>query len=173
MAMRSSRLQSSHLRFSLRLFLLLALCGGNGWTQSLVIQRVTVIDATGRNPAPDMTVIVTGARIVTITSSKKTHLPKDSVIVDGAGKFLIPGLWDMHVHGTSDSRAPWSHLLSSTESSAFATCLDRRTLTRGAQRRRPMKAHRPPSISVVLSSMARIQRGLTPSSSPQQPKAAK
>jgi imidazolonepropionase-like amidohydrolase len=111
MAMRSSRLQSSHLRFSLRLFLLLALCGGNGWTQSLVIQRVTVIDATGRNPAPDMTVIVTGARIVTITSSKKTHLPKDSVIVDGAGKFLIPGLWDMHVHGTSDSRAPWSHLL--------------------------------------------------------------
>jgi hypothetical protein len=27
------------------------------------------------------------------------------------GKFLIPGLWDMHVHGASDSRAPWSHLL--------------------------------------------------------------
>jgi imidazolonepropionase-like amidohydrolase len=103
--------QPSHLRFSLHLFFLLALCAGNGWTQSLVIQHVTVIDATGRNPAPNMTVIIKGDRIVAITSSRKAHLSKDAVVIDGTGKFLIPGLWDMHVHGASDSRASWSHLL--------------------------------------------------------------
>ena len=46
-----------------------------------------------------------------MSPSKKAHIPKNATIVDGTGKFLIPGLWDMHVHGASDSRAPWSHLL--------------------------------------------------------------
>jgi imidazolonepropionase-like amidohydrolase len=39
------------------------------------------------------------------------RIPKNAVVVDGTGKFLIPGLWDMHVHGAADGRAPWSHLL--------------------------------------------------------------
>ena len=41
-----------------------------------------------------------------MSPSKKAHIPKNATIVDGTGKFLIPGLWDMHVHGASDSRAP-------------------------------------------------------------------
>jgi imidazolonepropionase-like amidohydrolase len=93
------------------LFLLFALFGACCWPQSLVIKRVTVIDATGRGPEPDMTVIADGDRIVAIGSWRKTHIPRKALVVDGAGKFLIPGLWDMHVHGASDARAPWSHLL--------------------------------------------------------------
>ena len=58
-----------------------------------------------------MTVIVDRDRIVAVGPWRKTHIPKKAVVVDGAGKFLIPGLWDMHVHGASDARAPWSHLL--------------------------------------------------------------
>jgi imidazolonepropionase-like amidohydrolase len=76
-----------------------------------VINRVTVIDATGRGPQPNMTVIVDGDRIVAVSPWRKTHIPRNAVVVDGKGKFLIPGLWDMHVHGASDARAPWSHLL--------------------------------------------------------------
>ena len=98
--------------FSLYTVLLLTLCSGCAWAQSLVIQHVTVIDATGRGPAPNMTVVVDGDRIVAVTpSKKKMRIPKDAAEVDGTGKFLIPGLWDMHVHGASDERAPWSHLL--------------------------------------------------------------
>ena len=98
--------------FSLYTVLLLTLCSGCAWAQSLVIQHVTVIDATGRGPAPNMTVVVDGDRIVAVTPwKKKMRLPKDAAEVDGTGKFLIPGLWDMHVHGASDERAPWSHLL--------------------------------------------------------------
>jgi imidazolonepropionase-like amidohydrolase len=105
------------LRFSLPLILLLALCGVCGWGQSLagrrvtVIEHVTVIDATGHAAQPDSTVVIDRDRIVAVVPWKKAHIPKNAQIVDGAGKFLIPGLWDMHVHGASDARAPWSHLL--------------------------------------------------------------
>src|SRR5580704_5651761 len=91
--------------------LMLAYCGGLAWSQSLAIQHVTVIDATGHAPMPNMTVVVEGDRIVAIGPARKTHVAKNAVVVDGAGKFLIPGLWDMHVHGASDKRAAWSHLL--------------------------------------------------------------
>ncbi|MGB8918797.1 MAG: hypothetical protein WCC89_18225, partial [Candidatus Sulfotelmatobacter sp.] len=103
--------RGGHSRFSLSLIFLLALFSARAWSQSLVIKDVTVIDATGRAAAPHSTVVIDGDHIIAISRSKKTHLPQNAVIVDGTGKFLIPGLWDMHVHGASDARAPWSHLI--------------------------------------------------------------
>ena len=96
---------------ALDLILLFTLFGACCWSQSLAIKNVTVIDAAGRGPQPNMTVIVDSDRIVAVGPSKKTHVPGKAVVVEGKGKFLIPGLWDMHVHGASDLRAPWSHLL--------------------------------------------------------------
>jgi imidazolonepropionase-like amidohydrolase len=96
---------------SLCLVLLFALFGGLAWSQSLVIKRVTVIDATDRAAQPDVTVVITGDHIAAVSPWKKTKVPKNAHVVDGSGKFLIPGLWDMHVHGTADTRSPWSHLL--------------------------------------------------------------
>jgi len=65
--------------------------------KTLVITHVNVIDATGAGSKPDMTVIVRGGRIVGIERASN-KVPKDALVVDGRGKFLIPGLWDMHVH---------------------------------------------------------------------------
>ncbi len=93
------------------LILWFALFGGLAWSQPVVIQRVTVIDATGRPAQPDTTVVIVGGRIAKVGPWKKIKVPKNAQVVDGAGKFLIPGLWDMHVHGASDARSPWSHLL--------------------------------------------------------------
>jgi imidazolonepropionase-like amidohydrolase len=90
---------------------LLALCSFPGWSQSLVIKDVTVIDATGHAAEPNMSVDIEDGHIIAVRPSKKAHPLKNATIIDGAGKFLIPGLWDMHVHGASDTRAPWSHLL--------------------------------------------------------------
>jgi imidazolonepropionase-like amidohydrolase len=90
---------------------LFTLLGGIAWSQPLVIQRVTVIDATDRAAQPDMTIVIVGDRIAAVSPWKKTKVPKNAQVVDGAGKFLIPGLWDMHVHGAADARSPWSHLL--------------------------------------------------------------
>jgi imidazolonepropionase-like amidohydrolase len=89
-------------------FALLCSCA---WSQSLVIKHVTVIDATGHAAQPDMTVIVDQHHIIAVVSTAKTPIPQNAQVVDGTGKFLIPGLWDMHVHGASDARAPWTHLL--------------------------------------------------------------
>ena len=75
-----------------------------GWAQSppvhvLIIHDVTVIDATGAPAQPHRTVIVHEGRIEDIASST-TGMGRKSpgIHVDGSGKFLIPGLWDMHVH---------------------------------------------------------------------------
>jgi imidazolonepropionase-like amidohydrolase len=65
---------------------------------AIAFTNVTVIDATGAPPKPMMTVVVTGNRIVALGRTGKTKVPKDATVIDASGKFLIPGLWDMHVH---------------------------------------------------------------------------
>jgi imidazolonepropionase-like amidohydrolase len=64
----------------------------------LVLIHVTVIDATGTAPLPDMTVVVRDKRIVEMGSSRDLHPPHLARVIDAHGKYLIPGLWDMHVH---------------------------------------------------------------------------
>lgn len=60
--------------------------------------HVTVIDATGAEAKPDFTVLISGGRIVEVGPSQRVRLPKDAQVINAGGKFLIPGLWDMHVH---------------------------------------------------------------------------
>jgi imidazolonepropionase-like amidohydrolase len=69
-------------------------------SRSLAFTHLTVIDATGAAPRPDMTVVITAGRIVAVGSSKSVPLPQDTQVIEGRGKFLIPGLWDMHIHLT-------------------------------------------------------------------------
>jgi cytosine/adenosine deaminase-related metal-dependent hydrolase len=64
----------------------------------LVLTHVTVIDATGTPARSDASVIVIGNRIASVGDSGRIRIPKGAQVVDGTGKFLIPGLWDMHVH---------------------------------------------------------------------------
>lgn len=71
---------------------------------SLAFTHVTVIDVTGARPKSDMTVVVTGNRITALGQTGKIRLPRDAQIINAAGKFLIPGLWDMHFHITETER---------------------------------------------------------------------
>jgi imidazolonepropionase-like amidohydrolase len=64
----------------------------------LVLTHVTVIDATGAPAKPEMTVVITGDRIRELGPTQRVRIPKDAQVVDATGRFLIPGLWDMHVH---------------------------------------------------------------------------
>lgn len=66
--------------------------------ESLVLNRVTVIDATGAPAEPNMTVVIVGDRITAFGKTGNVAVPKDAQQVDATGKFLIPGLCDMHVH---------------------------------------------------------------------------
>src|SRR6516165_12636152 len=80
--------------------------GEDASAKSLAITDVTVIDATGAPARPDMTVVVTGNRITAVGKSGEVGVPEGARIVDGKGKYLIPGLWDMHVHTVSPSFLP-------------------------------------------------------------------
>src|SRR5262245_675362 len=68
--------------------------------RALVIKDVTVIDVIGAAVKPHMTAVISGDRIATLGEAGKVDMPKDALVVDGRGKFLIPGLWDMHIHLT-------------------------------------------------------------------------
>ena len=65
---------------------------------AIAITHVTVIDTTGGPAQPDMTVVIAGDCIAEVGKSGKVTIPKDARVVDATGKFLIPGLWDMHIH---------------------------------------------------------------------------
>ncbi len=84
--------------------LLISLSLPAAWSQQklqpniLAISNVTVIDATSAPAKPNLTVIITEDRITEIGKTGEVAIPKNAQAVDGTGKFLIPGLWDMHVH---------------------------------------------------------------------------
>ena len=64
----------------------------------VVLTHVTVIDTTGGPARPDMSVSIDGDRITRVEESGRTPVPRGAQVIDGTGKFLIPGLWDMHIH---------------------------------------------------------------------------
>jgi len=67
----------------------------------LALTHVTVIDMTGAAPMSDQTVVIKKDRIAALGSSASVKISRDAQLIDGAGKFLIPGLVDMHVHLTA------------------------------------------------------------------------
>ena len=67
-------------------------------TRPLVLTHVTVIDGTGSAPKSGMTVLITDERITEIGRSGSVRIPRGAQVFNATGKFLIPGLWDMHVH---------------------------------------------------------------------------
>jgi imidazolonepropionase-like amidohydrolase len=64
----------------------------------LVIAHVTVINPATSSVQTDTTVVAQGNRIISVSSSKEFHIPTGARVIDATGKYLIPGLWDMHVH---------------------------------------------------------------------------
>lgn len=65
--------------------------------QSLAITHVTVVDPVAA-PARDMTVVIRDGKIVSIAATRRTMPTRGMRVFNGRGKYLIPGLWDMHVH---------------------------------------------------------------------------
>ena len=85
------------------------LCAGTAWFSGctadtslgdLAIENVTVIDAV-RGARESQTVVIRGDTIVSLEDADGEADAEE--VVDGTGLYLIPGLWDMHVHLTYDS----------------------------------------------------------------------
>jgi imidazolonepropionase-like amidohydrolase len=65
---------------------------------AIVVAGVTVIDGTGAAPRPDSTVVIRDGRIAAVGHAGEVEAPPRAQVVDGRGKFLVPGFVDMHAH---------------------------------------------------------------------------
>lgn len=69
--------------------------------------HVAVVDVEGGRVLPDRTVLIDGNRIRGVGPSAELTVPAGARVVEARGRFLIPGLWDMHVHARRLGRAKW------------------------------------------------------------------
>lgn len=100
------------------LALLLSACGTTLPPENtkpvVTIVGAKLIDGSDAEPIEDAVIVIEGTRIRTVGPRSHTPVPKGGEIVDGAGKVVIPGLVDVHVHylgGRAEmERALWAQL---------------------------------------------------------------
>ena len=67
---------------------------------AIAFTHANIVDVVAGRASTDQTIIVEGNRIRGILPPGATKLAPGTRVVDATGKFIIPGLWDMHVHAT-------------------------------------------------------------------------
>ena len=71
--------------------------------QPLALTHVTVIDVRDGSLHRDQTVIIRGDRVTAVGAAADTAVPDAAHVIDARGRYLIPGLWDMHVHSVANA----------------------------------------------------------------------
>ena len=97
-------------------------------SKPLVITHASVIEVTDGTVRSDQTIVITGDRIQALGKFSDIKAPKDATTFDATGKYIMPGLWDSHVHtryqgipflslfilngvtSVRDAAGPWTHL---------------------------------------------------------------
>ena len=64
----------------------------------VLIRHVTVISATGAPALADASVLIQGRWIEAVGADAEVERPRSARVIDATGKYLIPGLWEMHAH---------------------------------------------------------------------------
>ncbi len=77
-------------------------------SRSTAIKDVTIIDVTDGSLHPAQIVLIKENRIVSI--GKAIEIPENSITIEAQGKYLIPGLWDMHSHAIHNSEVQQLYL---------------------------------------------------------------
>jgi len=84
------------------------LAASSGLAQSpaaaVVIAHASVVDVVNGRVLPDMAVVIGERRIISVGRAARARPPRHAKIVDARGKYLIPGLCDMHAHMFSSDR---------------------------------------------------------------------
>jgi hypothetical protein len=64
----------------------------------IALEHVAVIDTANSSVETDMTVVIVGDHIADVGKAEEIKVPSTAQVFDGRGKFLMPGLCDMHIH---------------------------------------------------------------------------
>src|SRR6476646_10832994 len=69
-----------------------------GSPRAMLIAGGTLIDGSGRTPSPNQAILLDGGRIVALGADAEKQAPKGVQRIDAAGKWILPGLIDAHIH---------------------------------------------------------------------------
>jgi hypothetical protein len=143
----------------LRFFIGVSLCASVAFSD-LLIRDVVIIDvAAGRATAP-RSILIRGGQIVTISAA--LHAPPSVRVIDGRGKFVIPGLWDMHVHLAAREQLPEYLHYGVTGVRDMGSDYDRVNLWRGEMQKGALRGPHietcGPALSGVASGNVRVVR---------------
>jgi len=73
-------------------------CSNHQIKGDLIISNVNVVDVAESEIVPHQTITIIGNEIISITPYSEEDEIDGTTIIDGNGKYVIPGLWDMHTH---------------------------------------------------------------------------
>ena len=105
--------------------------------QQIAVVGGTLIDGTGRDPVRNATVLIDGERIAGVGTG--VAVPKGAQVIDAAGRTVLPGIIDCHVHGTYRARDMRQHLLNApTYNVLRSTAVLKETLACGVTTARDM-----------------------------------
>ena len=143
-------------------------------SKAIAVTNVTLIDGTSARPRV-VTIIVEGDRITAIARTGRERIPTGATIVEGRGKYLIPGLWDMHVHiggydegtkllprlvaygitGVRDMASPVDEILRLRRESADGILLGPQIVAAGPILQRPLPFKTPSLVRTVTDAEAK------------------
>jgi imidazolonepropionase-like amidohydrolase len=86
------------------LLLLILRCTSGQTPSDLTIVHANVVDVRTGSVENDATVVISGSKIKAVLFGKSSKAATGARVVDAHGGYLIPGLWDMHVHSEGDNR---------------------------------------------------------------------
>ena len=69
---------------------------------TVALRDVTVVNVMDGSLRADQTVLIAGNRITAVGPAAKIRVSRNAAVIDAAGGFLMPGLWDMHVHSVAN-----------------------------------------------------------------------
>jgi imidazolonepropionase-like amidohydrolase len=98
-------------RCSVALALVLAGTSAHAQTAVVAIRGVTVIDVIDGSLSRDRTVLIEGNRITAVGPVAEVAVPPAAEVLEASGAYVVPGLWDMHVHVTNNPDIPGSFTL--------------------------------------------------------------
>jgi adenine deaminase len=81
-----------------QLSLLLLLTSIQTLTAQTLIKNITVIDVENKKLLTGYTVVAQNGKILSVDNNKTFKLPEGTAVIDGTGKYLVPGFTDAHVH---------------------------------------------------------------------------
>jgi imidazolonepropionase-like amidohydrolase len=96
-------------KFLMIFFIVVSHCQIFAQSQILLIRNVSIVDVRNGILQKNQSVVINGNRITSI--GKKASVPNGASIIDGTGKYLIPGLWDLHVHALTGKRYVYTFTL--------------------------------------------------------------